>query len=158
MFGRCTWDWKTDRPSRWELCHAELSPQAQARTTYLDPRPYSEFTEIIQKSAFCVFPSYAEALPLSWLEAMACGKPAVAYDFGWAPEIVTSGQDGLLVPLGYAEALARAMVRLLGAPDEALELDRRGRAKVEKRFSGDGVAEQSIQWYTEVVKSNGTRA
>lgn len=49
------------------------------------------------------------------VEAMACGVPVVATDCPYGPrEIITDGENGILVELGSAPALAQAILRVLG--------------------------------------------
>lgn len=69
------------------------------------------------------------------VEGMAAGKPVVATRGGGVPEIVEDGVTGLLVPMGDAEAMAGAMERLLADPHAALAMGRRGRERVEERFT-----------------------
>jgi glycosyltransferase involved in cell wall biosynthesis len=147
LVGRDAPDRQTGSASTWELLAASLSPAARARTEYLGARPYPEVQEHVRRAAVCVFPSYAEALPLSWLEAMACGRPVAAYDVGWAPELVRSGTDGLLVPLGSASALAEAVVRVLSDPPLGRSLGEAARARAESAFSADAVARRTAEWY-----------
>jgi glycosyltransferase involved in cell wall biosynthesis len=68
--------------------------------------------------AFDVFalPSLHEGMPVSLLEAMALGVPAVATRVGGVPEVVTSGRDGVLVRAGDEAALASALEDLLRDP------------------------------------------
>lgn len=84
-----------------------------------------------------VLPSVAEPFGLVLLEAMAQAVPVVATAAGGVPEIVRDGRDGLLVPPGDPEALARALGRLLS--DEALRdrLAAAGRRRVASDFSQD---------------------
>jgi glycosyltransferase involved in cell wall biosynthesis len=63
-----------------------------------------------------VLPSLYEGLSIALLEAMALGKPAVATRVGGLPEVIGSGQGGLLVPPGDDRALADALLTLLGDP------------------------------------------
>jgi glycosyltransferase involved in cell wall biosynthesis len=51
------------------------------------------------------------------LEAMATGLPSVATSVGGVPEIVTDGDEGLLVPARDASALADALNSLLDDPE-----------------------------------------
>jgi glycosyltransferase involved in cell wall biosynthesis len=69
--------------------------------------------------AFDVFAlsSRIEGLPISLLEAMATGLPSVATSVGGVPEIVTDGDEGLLVPARDASALADALNSLLDDPE-----------------------------------------
>ncbi|HET8546441.1 MAG TPA: glycosyltransferase [Bryobacteraceae bacterium] len=60
-----------------------------------------------------VLPSLSEALSNSLMEAMACGVCPIASDTGGNPELVIPGKTGVLVPPGDANALARALERLL---------------------------------------------
>ena len=150
--GRDNRDRQTGAASTWELVAASFSPEARERTEYLGPLPYDAVQERVRRSAVCVFPSYAEALPLAWLEAMACARPIVAYDVGWAPEVVRSGVDGILVPPGDVEALAAAVRELLDDPERATAFGAAARARVEADFSAGGVARRAAAWYATLRK------
>jgi len=64
------------------------------------------------------------------LEAMACGRPAVAYRFGAPAEAVVDGASGLLVEEGRVEALAAALLELLAHPARARALGAAARERV----------------------------
>ncbi len=152
--GRDNPDQRTGERSTWELLAASFSPDARPRAEYLGPLAYDAVQERVRRAAVCVFPSYAEALPLAWLEAMACGKPIVAYDIGWAPEVVRSGVDGILVPPGDVEALAAAVRELLEDPERASAFGAAARARVEAEFSSDGIARRAAAWYATLRKQS----
>ena len=61
-----------------------------------------------------VLPSTAENLPMVIMEALLRGKVVVATPVGAIPEVIEDGENGLLVPVGDADALARALARLIG--------------------------------------------
>lgn len=156
--GRDTPDPRTGSVSCWALCWRELSGAARRQTEYVGTRPHDEIREHLARAAVCAFPSHAEAMPLVWLEAMACGRPIVAYGIGWAPEVITPEETGLLVPPGDVEAFARALARLLGDPDRADAMGRAARRDVETRFAADRIARQTLAWYSEVLHAGATAA
>ncbi len=63
--------------------------------------------------------SHWEGLPLTLLEAGACGLPCVSTAVAGATEIVAEGQTGFLAPAGSTEALSAAMTRLMRLSDAA---------------------------------------
>ncbi len=56
------------------------------------------------------------------LEAALSGRPIVAYDWEWHPELVESGRTGVLVPFGDRFAMAAAAASILDDRDRAREL------------------------------------
>ena len=78
---------------------------------------------------------WKEGLPLVALEALQRGIPVVASCLGGLPEIVKDGANGLLVPPGDAEELARALGRLARDPQLLARLGAGARASIDDRFS-----------------------
>jgi glycosyltransferase involved in cell wall biosynthesis len=75
-----------------------------------DPNPY----KFMARARLLLQSSRAEGLPGTLIQSMACGTPVVATDCDHGPrEVVHSGADGVLVPVGDAAALADATLRLL---------------------------------------------
>ncbi len=60
--------------------------------------------------------NWSEPSPTVVMEAMALGKPVIATRVGGIPDILTDGENGLLVPPGDALALRQAMQRLVDDP------------------------------------------
>jgi glycosyltransferase involved in cell wall biosynthesis len=79
-------------------------------------------------------PSDIEAFGLVSLEAMASGRPVVAFDVGGIPEIVVHGETGLLVTHADTKAFASALLRLLRQPEVRHRMGRAGRARAETLF------------------------
>jgi starch synthase len=155
VVGRDTVDKKTGARSTWDLCWGLLSPAARKRVEYFGPQPPEKVPAYIQQSPVCIFPSYAEALPLSWLEAMACGKPIVVYDIGWASEVVESGVSGILIPRGDVEQAASSIAALLLDCGRGLALGKAARQRIESLFTIDSVAERTVRWYQNVIRLGG---
>jgi len=91
-----------------------------------------DVTEFLRACDVFIFPSLYEGLGIALIEAMAAGCACVASSAGPIPEVVTHGEDGILVRPGDAEAIATAVCELLG--DEALRT-RLGTAASRTAFS-----------------------
>lgn len=79
--------------------------------------PLDDVRPALAQASVYVLPSYREGTPRSVLEAMAMGRPIITTDAPGCRETVRNGENGLLVPVGDAEALAGAMHRLVCEPD-----------------------------------------
>ena len=96
-------------------------------------------------------PSYREGLPKSLLEAMACGRACVTTDAPGCREAVRHEDNGLLVPVKDAAALAAAIARLLADPAARQRLGARGRARAEAEFSDQRVIAATLAVYRELL-------
>jgi glycosyltransferase involved in cell wall biosynthesis len=83
-------------------------------------------------------PSDSEGLPVSLIEALAHGVPAVASDVGGVAELLGGG-CGVLVPPGDSRALAQGIGSLLRSPHLRERTARKGRARVEQEFAVERV-------------------
>lgn len=99
-----------------------------------------------------VLPSYyREGLPKSLIEAAASGLPLVTCDAPGCREVVTDGVDGLLVPPRDADALARAIARLVDDVDLRARLGEAARAKALAEFDEKIVIAKTLAVYREVL-------
>ncbi len=151
VVGRDAPDKSTGSASTWALCLRELSAPALDRVQYVGAQPHDSIQALVRRAAVCVFPSYAEALPVAWLEAMACGKPIVAYDVGWARELVVDGRTGWLAPAGNVDLLCAAVARVLRDPAARRRLGAAARDAVEADFTNDICAARTVEWYHQVL-------
>lgn len=72
-----------------------------------------ETAELLATGDILTLPSLAENLPMSVIEAMACGLAVVVTPVGAVEDIVTDGQTGLLVPPRDEKRLAMALTKLV---------------------------------------------
>ncbi|HEY2345039.1 MAG TPA: glycosyltransferase family 4 protein [Xanthomonadaceae bacterium] len=105
-----------------------------------------------------VLPSYREGLPKGLIEAGACGLPLVTTDVPGCREVVTDGEDGLLVPVRDAAALAGAIARLHDNEVLAANLGRAARAKAMARFDESLVIAKTLAVYAELGVQSPSRA
>jgi glycosyltransferase involved in cell wall biosynthesis len=90
---------------------------------------------LLESAAVFALPSYGEALPMSLLEALSAGVPAVVTPVGAVPEVVTDGVTGCLVSPGDTGSLKRALAKLLGDRALAARLGEAARQSVRLRFA-----------------------
>jgi len=88
-----------------------------------------------------VLPSDAEGIPVSLMEALSHGIPAVACDAGGVTELLGDG-CGEVVPIGDPDALASAIAGLLSSPERRASLAQRGRERMEREFAVEPLVEQ----------------
>ena len=98
-----------------------------------------------------VLPSHREGLPLSLLEAAACGRPLVATDVPGCREIARQDVNALLVPLEDAEALADAIDRLALDPQLRLKFGKASRELVEHTFSSERIGRDVVALYRRLL-------
>lgn len=99
-------------------------------------------------------PSEQEGLPACVMEAMAMERPIVAADTRGSRDLLTGG-CGLVHPVGDYAALANATRKVLGDPDEARAMGRRGRARIVKSFSVNAVFDALESIYAKVLERKG---
>ena len=101
--------------------------------------PTKNIGEEYAESSMLVMSSNYEGFPMVMIEAMACGLPAVSFDFQCGPkDIIRHGVNGLLVKNGDIQGLADAMMKLMG--DEAL----RKQMSVEARLVTETYSEEKV--------------
>ncbi len=98
---------------------------------FTGPLPHAEVLGLMTLADVFVLPSrWPEPYARTALEAMAAGTPVVATDAGGNRELVDDGRTGFIVPHGDADALAAAVIRLLGDDRLARRLGAAGQKKL----------------------------
>lgn len=87
---------------------------------------------LLENCRFFLLPSRIEGMPLTALEAMACGKAIVASDIDGVRDLVRPGETGWLSPSENPQALANTIAAALDQPEEMQRLAQRA-----KQFSQD---------------------
>ena len=104
------------------------------------------------ESSMLVMSSHYEGFPMVMIEAMACGLPAVCFDFKCGPrDIISEGENGLIVPDGDIEGMAEAMVRLMKDDDLRKRMGEDAKKVVEK-YSEDRVMGLWVNLYEEISR------
>lgn len=147
LVGRDVPDIMTGNSSTWEMMQEIFSEQALQNVVYLGSVNYDAIKELIIKADVCVFPSFAEALPVSWLEAMAMKKAIVASNIGWGPEMINDGLEGFLVDPKNHVQYAKRIVELLKNPELRKEFGENAREKIAAKFAVKKVTQKNVDFY-----------
>src|SRR5581483_8466125 len=99
----------------------------------LGSQPRERVLEVLAAADAAVLSSAWENFPHVLVEALAVGTPVIATRVGGVPEIVTDGENGLLVPPNDPDALAGAVRRFFDDPELRARL-RAGAAPSVRRF------------------------
>jgi glycosyltransferase involved in cell wall biosynthesis len=98
-----------------------------------------------------VLPSHREGFPRAPMEASAMGVPTVVTDIRGCREAVEHGENGLLFPVGDADALARSSVELLGNDERRAQMGATGRRIAENRFDEQKVFDRVLDEYERLL-------
>jgi glycosyltransferase involved in cell wall biosynthesis len=138
-----------ERP-RLERLRRELDLDACVTFLGFTSNPY----KYVARASVFVLSSAWEGFSIAVLEAMTCGTPVVSTDCPSGPsEIITDGENGLLVPVGDQRSLAAAVTRLLGDDDLREKLSKAGKRRSED-FGVEKVTREYESLMLEVAGAN----
>jgi len=149
-------------PSLHLLCCGEFEPQdpvpAEVRACLQnDPRVHftdgfvADMPPVYAALDVCALPTYREGLPTVALECAAMEVPLVATRVPGCTDAVRDGVTGLLVEAHSADALGRALARLLDQPGLRKEMGRAARQFVRAKFSEEIVLGNVLTEYRRLL-------
>lgn len=92
-----------------------------------------------------------EGLPRVFVQALAMGKPCVAFDADGTREVVISGETGYVVPIGDGQAMASNIIKLLADPQLRLRMGEAGKHLVDPQFRVETMVEQTGALYQRLL-------
>ncbi|HKN94498.1 MAG TPA: glycosyltransferase family 4 protein [Thermoleophilaceae bacterium] len=110
-----------------------------------------ELPSLLAGHELLLFPSRSEGASVALLEAMACGLAPIATSVGAAPEVIT-GENGVLVDVGDADALADNVARL-AADRGALNQMRRAAQATAGGYRWHDIAQRTVRLYEQALAS-----
>ncbi len=114
----------------------------------------SQLATFYSRAKVLVVPSiWPEPFGLIGPEAMAHGCPVVAFDVGGISDWLIDGQSGFLVPVGNVKELAYRIEQLLGNPELANEMGRKGSELVREKFSPENHLRGLLSIYEKAIIS-----
>ncbi|HWF97842.1 MAG TPA: glycosyltransferase family 4 protein [Steroidobacteraceae bacterium] len=106
----------------------------------------SDVPRLLAAIDLVLMPSRSEGLGLAAIEAIAAGRPVIAFAVGGLPEVVVDGVNGRLVRTGDHQAFASAVVETLRDPAQRLSYAR-GAASSAQRFGVEAHVRRLIDCY-----------
>jgi len=123
------------------------------RVTFLGRLEHQELLVRYTEYDVLLFTSrWMEPFSVTLLEAMARGLPVIATNVGCVPEIISAGENGLLVPPDEPRAIADAVRTLLQDPALAQKIRYAGLNTVRERYAHERIVDQSEEYLQMVLQ------
>jgi len=121
----------------------------QDKVEFTGDIPHEQVPSIMSKIDILVMPSVfeSESFGVAALEASAMEIPVVATKVGGVPEVVEDGSTGILVPPRNSDKLAEAIVKLIKNPQLRVQMGKRGRELVLKKYRWESNAADMQRLY-----------
>jgi glycogen(starch) synthase len=124
---------------------------------FLDHVPLADMPNYYRMADLCVVPSLYDNAPYTVLEALASGKAVVASTAGGTPEYIKVNVNGLTVPKEDSQALAQAIISLLGDRQKLAAFSVGARAAAVDEYALNTIAAQALQSYELAAKRHKER-
>jgi glycosyltransferase involved in cell wall biosynthesis len=123
----------------------------ESSVSFMGAIPHKDIADIFLKEGIIVFPSYVEAHPRAWLEAMSSEAPIIGSCLGPGKEVIMDGETGLLINPDAINILADRVCTLLDNPQYASELGKSARKQMVGNNSIPIILEQNINFYNDCL-------
>lgn len=112
-----------------------------------------ELFQFFQSSDILIITSRSEGIPVTAMEAMACGLPVIAPNIMGIPELVIDRETGFLFPVGDLDIATDALIRLIEDPSLRFQMGKRGREKVIREFNIEHTTRKLAKLMSESIKA-----
>ena len=125
----------------------------------MDVRPFGfvktdeEMARVLSAADILLFPSRADNLPFTVMEALACGLPVVAFDVGGIPEMVRDGDTGFLVPPFEIDQFVGKVLDLADSDEIRHRMAQDCRRIAVAEYGIDLMADRYLSLYEEIQSS-----
>lgn len=110
----------------------------------------------MKKCSVFVLPTYFEGQPISLLEAMAEGMTVISTEVGGIPQIVSDGQEGILIPPKDTQKLYESICTLLDSPGLKEEYGVRARKRIIEHYNIADRVSELTKIYSKMMKPDNT--
>jgi glycosyltransferase involved in cell wall biosynthesis len=130
----------------------KINNETSHNVVYLGAKKSSELLQYYQSAAVVVVPSLSESFGNVILESLACETPVIASSVGGIPEIISSYENGILVPPNNDVKLAEAIQYLLSDEFIRRRLGRCGRKLVMEKYSLEVATQKLLGVYKKLLE------
>jgi glycosyltransferase involved in cell wall biosynthesis len=124
-----------------EILHEIKAQRLNDRVKMIGWVPDEDFPLYLAKMKIFVLPSYEEGIPITLLEAMACGSIVLATPVGGIPDIIKDGETGFILRDNKPETIAEIIIKILNYANLD-QIAKNARLFVEKEYSFKAVVDQ----------------
>ncbi|MBV7268553.1 glycosyltransferase family 4 protein [Winogradskyella luteola] len=140
------------KTSTLSLFNIKLNAEAKQRVEHINEVAYSEINSYIASAEIIVLPSFAEAFPMTWLEALAMEKPLVTSNIGWAKELMINNKTGYTIDPKNHNDYTNAILDLLNDETKQKIFGSNGRKHIIDNFSTEIVLEKNMDLFNQIMQ------
>ncbi|MCY2687869.1 glycosyltransferase family 4 protein [Salinimicrobium sp. TH3] len=155
IVGKDVIDSQTGRSTK-EMMKERFTSDAARKVKWIGELSHEKVLLEIAAAQVIVLPSFAEAFPMTWLEAMAMEKALVTSNIGWADEIMIDEQTGYTENPKNHENFSEKILKLLNDQIKAQAMGRAARKRILENFSTDIIPARNVNFYKEVIEDKCT--
>jgi len=138
-----------------EEMESQVRSEGLSNISFTGRLPRERVIEEMKSARFVVFPSQLyENMPLTIIEAFACGVPVLASKLGAMQEMVSQDRTGLFFQAGDVEDLARTAKLAWEQPHYMRQLGDNARAEYEAKYTAAANYRQLMEIYRQVIVDN----
>ncbi|MGC1087726.1 MAG: glycosyltransferase family 4 protein [Candidatus Acidiferrum sp.] len=142
-----------DGPHRQEYETLVKDLNLSSSIRFLGRKSEEDLPLLYRNSRVLVLPSRREGLPITLLEAGACGAICIGTQTPGIPEIINENQTGFVVPTDSPEHLSQAIIKSLQmSPAQSLAFRQAARKRIVDEFSESGMIDQYVSLYQSVLR------
>lgn len=128
-----------------------FTEHALKNVEFLGSKPLNEVYNYINAASVVLLPSYAEALPLTWLETMAMGKVLIGSNIGWAKEIIQNEINGFMFYPTQHKEISECIISLINNKEMMMKIGTNAEQRA-RAFSSDRINKQNLEFYRSLLK------
>ncbi len=152
MIGNDCLDYQ-EKKSTLSIIKQQLTPKAKSNFKYEKSLPYNLIIDEIKKADIVLLPSFAEAFPMTWLEAMTLEKKLITSNIGWAKELMIDNVTGYMINPNNTNDFVDKIELLLSDNLNNKIMATNARKRILNHFSIEKFIEENIDFYKSVLQN-----